>query len=144
MWGRSITVSFIAFASFIFFLVYRCMQVDVNLVASDYYVQEIAYQDRIEELKNTSALQSNVQVKLLPNEASIEVRLPQQFKGQAQGTILCFRPSDAQSDYETPLVLDADGRQLIPVDQLAPGLWRIKVGWQQGERSYYDETAIMI
>ncbi len=144
MWGRVITFSFIGFASFIFYLVYSCMQVDVNLVSKDYYKQEIAYQDRIEELKNTAVLQKGLQVKLLPESESIEVRLPNQFGRQAEGTVLCFRPSDAESDYLTPLTLDAAGRQLIPVSNLAPGLWRIKVGWQHNNRSYYDETVIII
>ena len=63
-WGTKIVFSFIAFAGLIITMVVISMRQDVSLVAKDYYVQEIAYQDQIDKIQNQKALESEPTIKL--------------------------------------------------------------------------------
>ena len=55
-WGTKITLSFIAFVGIIITMVVISMRQDISLVAKDYYVQEIAYQDQIDRIRNNHDL----------------------------------------------------------------------------------------
>ena len=57
-WGTKIIVALSAFIVGIGFMVYICMkQTDIQLVATDYYEQEIAYQGTIDKENNFKALE---------------------------------------------------------------------------------------
>jgi hypothetical protein len=59
-WGNKLLLVFVVFASGISFLVYRCMKTPVDLVSSDYYKDELVYQQVIDAAKRANALSGGV------------------------------------------------------------------------------------
>ncbi len=144
-WGHYITLSFIAFAGVIFVMAYISMNTDVNLVAEDYYKQEIAYQDQIDKITNYKNLiekpvfRINAATKVL--EISFSDTLYRDF---SKGDLLLFRPSQSNMDKLYKISLDEKGEQFIVMKGLDKGLWKAKINFQIGESLYYHEKNIML
>jgi len=43
-----------------------------------------------------------------------------------------------------PLLVSEEGSQIIPVERLEKGFWRIKLNWTMDGNGYYNERAITI
>ncbi|MCB9190933.1 MAG: FixH family protein [Flavobacteriales bacterium] len=54
-WGTRITLFYGSFVAFMLFMVVMAVQQDFDLVADNYYEQEIAYQDRIDQMNNANS-----------------------------------------------------------------------------------------
>jgi hypothetical protein len=142
-WGFGIVVSFILFASATFVMVYISMSTNVDLVAEDYYEKEIKYQQQIELVKSTSALEQNIDV----NVASSHVILKFPKLGSSElysGTVFFFRPSDKRGDFQKTVQLDSSYSQKISTQTMLPGLWRAKIFWFVDKKEYYSELPITI
>ena len=61
-WGNSIILTFVLFASFVIYLVVQTFRASTDLVAEDYYAQEINYQQKIEQRANLEKLGEKVSV----------------------------------------------------------------------------------
>lgn len=137
-WGHKIAILYTSFALLILFMVYMCVkQTDIFLVSPEYYKEEMAYQDRIDEKAN--AQRANMDIK--QNAGMLQLHWD---KGAASGSVLFFRPSDANKDLQLPLELDSAGKQNIPTAHLDKGLWRVKLRWTQGNKNFYQEQAITL
>ena len=85
-WGHKLTIVFIAFAAFIFFLIYKTTQSHFDLVSKDYYKDELAYQQVIDGTNLANKLSSGIQVQQQNDQISIQ--FPQEMKQKkAEGTI---------------------------------------------------------
>ncbi|TRX52666.1 FixH family protein [Fulvivirga sp. M361] len=141
-WGLRIVVAFIGFVAVIITLVVISMRQNINLVAEDYYVQEIAYQKQIDRVKNHMDLgQLGLEVELEPATNQIVVKSSSQ--GELKGTVYFFRPSDERLDKSYHLTL-SDGKQLFNSSDFAKGLWKVKVSWTENEKEYYYEKLLVI
>jgi nitrogen fixation protein FixH len=138
--GHKILITFILFGGFIFYLVYRTSQVNVDLVTKDYYEEELKYQEVIDASKNASALAERMTINQEGNK--IVLQLPQAVNQQSvKGTIHFYCPANAAKDRELVLATDAAGRQDIGQEQQIPaGAYRVKVSWTAGKTAYYQET----
>ena len=58
-WGNKIILAFTLFVIFLGVLVYRSVNNNVQLVAPDYYEQELTYQHEIDKLKNEKELKQS-------------------------------------------------------------------------------------
>ncbi len=135
-WGNGILITFILFCSFIIAIVWKSFQHDVNLVSEQYYQEELAYQDRIDAIKNSQALGEKVQIKV---NGKIKVKLPNtQLK---EGSIHFYRPDNAKLDRVVPIT---DLESEIAVALLEPGRYKAKVTWKDGTKTYFDEQDILI
>jgi hypothetical protein len=143
-WGAKIALSFIVFAIMIFTMVYISVNQDVNLVAEDYYKQEIRYQDQIERMKNTKQLSDRPVIVLNKEGQQVIVTFPEKLAGtMVSGSIHLFRPADYASDFQTGLTLDDNNQAFISLSGKPAGLWKVKLTWRDGEKEYYDEKVIV-
>lgn len=138
-WGKSIFVFYSLFVIAILAVVYFSFTQDVNLVAEDYYQQEIAYEEQITRIKNTESLTNKPTVVLKGNY--VELTFPSTLK--PKGTILFFRPSDATKDRRLPIALGADGTQQMDFSKQEKGFWKAQLNWKQGDKEYYQEFIIV-
>lgn len=116
----------------------RSIRSGVDLVAPDYYAQEIRHQDRIEAAQRALALGTNAVVTWESGQLLVSIA----GAAGATGTVTFYRPADSTLDRQLPLTLDESGRQNSPV-ALAPGLWRVRTAWYQSGQEYYLEHAIV-
>ncbi len=139
-WGNWIFVSFILFVGLIATLVTISMRQDINLVAEDYYKQEIEYQDQIERLERTKALESVPDIAHDRTKRTLVITMNQEKVEQAR--IHFFRPSDASKDKE--ILLSNDLTHEVPVAGWEPGLWKVKLSWKADGKEFYSEKSIML
>ena len=138
-WGTKIVIAFIAFIGVIATLVTISMRQDINLVAKDYYVQELAYQDQIERIENKNALA--VQPSLNLENGMIKLQINQK---DLEGTVYFFRPSDVKLDKKFDLRLDENGQQFFNSKDFKKGFWRVKVNWKKHDKEYYSEHSLVL
>ena len=142
-WGTGIVIAFAIFMGGTISTAVYLMNQDVDLVADDYYDQEIKYQQQIDRIKRTKKLdEKNI---IVFNQTLINVTIPTSFLNRdLTGEIYLYRPSDEKSDIKIPLHTDSLGVMVIPVSSLKKGLWKVKVNWLTGEMEYFVEERIFI
>jgi hypothetical protein len=142
-WGLGIAVSYIGFVILIIAITLYAHTIDVNLVADNYYEQEIKYQDQINKIARSKSLPEPITVKL--EKDSIKIAFPSFFNRESvRGNILLFRPSDYTNDVLYKISLDNSNTQNISVSNLQSGLWKLKVDWQVDNIEYYNENIFMV
>ena len=142
-WGTGIVIVFAIFMGATVSTAVYLMNQDVNLVADDYYNQEIKYQQQIDRIERTKKLDEESIIVF--NGTTINVTIPESLMNRdLTGEIYFYRPSDEKSDIKIPLYTDSLGLQVIPVSSLEKGLWSVKVSWLAGEMEYFVEERIFI
>jgi len=141
-WGYRIVFSFVVFIGIIITMVVISMNQDINLVAEDYYKQEIAYQDQIDRMKRTSSLEKQPEVHY-DREASL-ITIDVFSNDVEEGDILFFRPSDANQDKKVAFPGGGQGKVVIPVKGWSDGLWKIKMQWSVSGQQYYSEKIVTL
>jgi nitrogen fixation protein FixH len=142
-WGTKLTIVFILFAGSISYMVYRCSNVPVDLVTSEYYKEELVYQDIIDGTKNANAL--STAVSLQKSGDDVVIKLPEEMKNTlVKGTVFFYCPSQAGHDRKIDLQTGNDAMQVIQANKLAPGSYKVKIDWQAGNKHYYSEQAFKI
>lgn len=144
-WGNKIAIVFGVFIVLIVTLVTICMrQKDIHLVAENYYEKEIAYQDQIDIERNTASLGEVPLIVYTQKNDVVTVKYPAGFKEAGiRGSMLFFRPSDANQDF-TVALNTANDEQIVPVADLEKGFWKIKMEWTAADRKYYIEEKLIV
>ncbi|MEO9802169.1 MAG: FixH family protein [Reichenbachiella sp.] len=142
-WGKSIILAFVLFAALIITMVVISMKHDVNLVAQNYYEEELAYQDQIDRMQNFKDLKDKPMIVKSGN--LIVLSFPAELAGQIEtGEIHFFRPSDHAIDKKIELKLDDEFKQSFPMSVFGKGLWRTKLSWTAANKEYFSEQRIVL
>lgn len=145
-WGNGIAFSYIAFVVFIAFMVYSAFGEKYDLVTSDYYDQEIKYQDKIDSKTRALELDGNLEVAL--NKDKLLVKFPQKAINLS-GTIECFRPSDQSKDFSFSFS-DIQNEISLAKEKFTKGKYLLKITWTSQtnggnpSEEYYVEQSIFI
>jgi hypothetical protein len=142
-WGTGILISIIVFMSITILTGIYLMNQDVQLVTENYYEKDLKYQNQIDKLNRTAALEENVEIKF--DGSAVEIIFPESFQNKRiSGEVYFYRPSERKKDFKIPLTLTPDLKQIIPVTRIDKGFWRIKLNWNMEGKEYYNERAITI
>ncbi len=122
-----------------------CMRQKVDLVAADYYDQEVRYQDQLDRINHASSLQAPAKVEYNTATRRITVSLPAEHLNQSlKGWIQLYRPAASGLDQKLALDVDATGAQIIDAKSLNDGLWHVRVSWKQNGTDYYFDQKLVI
>ena len=139
-WGHGIVIAFVLFCTFVVSIVVRAFQEDFDLVSETYYQDEIAYQDRIDSKANLKA--SGQQLAINQNDSQVVMTFPEEFSA-ANGTVKFYYPSRALFDKEFPIKL-VDNQQVIAINELANGRYKVQVSWKVGDDQFYQEKELFV
>lgn len=146
IWPWAIVAVFVVFITFIVWAGVRMMNSQVDLVSPDYYQDELVYQDQINKEILTRTLEKEIAVE--PNwETGLLTLIYPLDTGDRKvvaGDIHLFRPSDAALDKHYKVVPDQGGQQIINLNEITTGLWRIKINWKEGPFDFYHEEHLFI
>lgn len=118
---------------------------NMDLVRSDYYEQEILFQRHIDAAKRTMALGSQAALTLDAKAGVLNVRVPATHVTRVfHGNVHLYRPSNASLDRHIPLQPNTRGEVVLSVNDLAPGLWRLRAEWTADRKSYLLESNVVI
>ena len=140
-WGKWILVSFILFATFIGVLVAICVQQDISLVATDYYKQELDFQQQIDRAKNAQQLLVSPDITVVNSHVQISFK---DFSNLQSGELKLFRPSNIKSDLVFELKPTADTVQLFDLRSRERGMYKAKMKWSMNNKEYYLEETIYL
>ncbi|MDF1544141.1 MAG: FixH family protein [bacterium] len=144
LWGWGVAALYGGFALFMLGLVGYASLLDFQVVEEDYYGKGLAYQDRIDKKASASTLDEDVSWSFDAAVNELTISFPQEFSSpEIQGMIALFRPSNARLDKAVVIGLDRENRQLIDCAGMAKGLWKIKIDWSVGDRSFYYEDLLV-
>lgn len=142
-WGKKIAILYIGFVVLTLAFVFFAMTQKVDLVTDNYYEKELKYQEQIDKIKKTKELKDKTEIQLI--EKTVKIKFPAlPDKNNPKDFILFYRPSDPSKDVKIQVSADSLGFQLIPIEKLAHGFWKIKLNWTSGGFEFYDESMLNI
>ena len=136
-WPTGIVLALSAFIIFILSFVFKATflpEYDHHLVSDDYYKDEMNYQQEIDKLNKAAAL--NEDVTLTKVAEGLLIKFPAEFDPEKiAGTISFQRPSNEKIDFQIPIKLTT-ADYLILDDNLAQGIWNVKIEWTVNGNTY--------
>ena len=144
-WPAGLAVFYISFMIITVGVVIFSTYHRVDLVADDYYEQEIRYQKQIERMQRAAALSAPVNWEYDREGEILTVHFPPELAAaKISGRFHFFRPSDARLDRFFPLKLSAGNSQRLHTGPLQPGLWKLKILWEMDSEEYFIEGILVI
>jgi FixH len=142
-WGNKLLLTFIVFGAGMFYLVYRSVSTNYDLVEKDYYKSELRYQQVIDGTNLANQLSSSVKIE--QTGAGISLALPSEMKNQAiSGEILFYCAYDQKKDKKFSLQLNPEGTQLFQPSLVHPGNYTVKINWNAEGKSYFAEKSLTV
>lgn len=114
-----------------------------QLVRTDYYEQEVKYQQQIDRIKRTHPFLPEISADI--TETQLKLTLPDAHTGahDFSGSIWLYRPSNSDLDKKIELKPNNSGKFEHEVKGLINGLWKLKVSWKaQGKEFYYENSFV--
>ena len=143
--GTGLIAFFALWALGVLFLVYKSSLENIDLVATDYYNKEVAFQSQIDKEKNVTQLSQPVQVNFDQSNQQVAIQFPNDFtSANLEGTIYFFKPDDASKDFNVKLNADACMKQVISSAEMKKGLWRAEMDWSCDGKNFYEEKDFLI
>jgi hypothetical protein len=138
-WGNRIAILYIGFVLMIAALIVRSSMENNDLVATDYYDRELHFQEQINGAE--ALLNSGQQPSVTYTNEKIIVQLPDSISQAPAGTIVFYRPDNAQLDQEFTLNTSHSefGRAEFPA-----GSYNIRLQWKNLGVDYFFETTLYI
>jgi len=122
-----------------------CIRNGSDLVAGDYYDQELEHQAQMERVERTLALGDAVSLNYDAAADRIDVKMPvEQARLAPEGVIHLYRPSQSDLDRVIALEVNAAGEQHLDASVLEAGLWEVRVKWSAGGEEYYMSQKIRV
>ncbi len=141
-WGTGIVIGITIFITLSITMTVIFMTQDVSLVSDNYYQKSLIYQEEIDKQSRSKSLDEQVEINF--NGEVIKILFPSAYLSKnISGEIYFYRPSNSKSDFILPLQL-VEGSQVVPVERLEKGFWRLKLNWTMDGDGYYNERAITI
>ena len=141
-WGHRMVLVITVFVSGILFMVIKAATYNTDLVATDYYEQELEYQKVIDAGSNTNKLKTAVKV----NEVSdrLEILLPAEMQGKTvNASIWLYCVADKSKDRKKKMQA-MDGKLFIEKLPENKGAYEIKLDWEsEGVNYYFKEKLIL-
>ena len=141
-WGTGIAIFMAVYMLGIIGVVIFSFQSEVNLVTKDYYQQELEYEDQIQRINNANRLAVKPTIELNSAAEAVLLTFPPALNPD-KGSVLFFRPSDFTQDKKYKLSLGVQNTQVFDFADMAAGMWKVKLLWEEGDKSYFKEFVVV-
>lgn len=139
-WGYKILVVYVVFVAGILFMVFKSSGEKTDLVTSDYYAQELKFQDKIDQEKHTQALSGPIRYELRGEQ--LVVYFPTDFRGKKiTGTITIYCPADQNLDVQKGFMV-TDSPVTIGIPSGIINAFELQIDWQAEGVDYYFKEKI--
>ena len=141
-WGYRIVLAFVLFMAFIISMVVYVSSKGADLVAEDYYEQEVNYQDIIDA--KTNSVEFKQQLKITQDAQKVVVFFPKEVAQNIEGTIHFYHPQHNDKDVVKAIALNDQKIQSINKSGLAKGNYVVKLLWKEDGKTYYIEKSCFV
>jgi hypothetical protein len=138
-WGYKIAIGFSIFCVGIICVTVYFMMQKVDVVTENYYDKELKYQDQIDKVTRTRALKETVEFTNTGKELVIKFpNVPD--NNRSKDFISLYRPSDNTKDVKIPVLTDTSRTQIVSIEHLVKGYWKVQINWTSVGSEYYYEN----
>ncbi len=142
-WNTRITILYLGFVALIVTLVILAVNNPSDLVAEDYYKQELNYQKQIDKMNESKTLSE--QPAVVVKTDSITLQFPSACSSKKlTGEVKFYRPSNDKDDWSTNVNADQNGKQQFPCSGLKKGLYTMQLNWSSEGKNYYNEFSVNV
>ncbi len=114
-----------------------------QLVRTDYYEQEVKYQEQIDRIKRTHPYLLEIKADITETHLILSLPGDHTSARDFSGSVWLYRPSNSNLDKKFELKPNASGIYEREMEGLINGLWKLKVDWTaQGEEFYYENSIV--
>ena len=143
LWPLGIIAAFVFFIAGTITLIAISVSSRTDLVAVDYYEQEMRFQGQLDRLSRAQRLPVKATAAYDDAHLAIRISLPREHVS-AKGEVHLYRPSTAGLDQRVALQLDVNGSQTLDAAKMRPGLWKVKVLWTATDNDYAIEESVVV
>lgn len=141
-WGYKIIFIYTVFVLGILTMVFLSAKENRDLVSENYYAEEIAYQQVIDQSSKTAALSAPVELIAAPSQLIIQ--LPKEFYGwQTNGEWTLYYAADKERDL-TGNIHTKNAKHSVALPTDATGQYLFKMHWKVDNKEYYFEKNIFL
>jgi len=127
-WGHGIFLTLALFVGMMGWFMVRAINNPEELVAEDYYQQELKYQERINEISRAGEAGEAVRADVAPG--TLTLVFPASMKDRTiTGTAHFMKPNDSRADRTEALVVDTAGRCVFDTHDWMKGVYQVDVTW---------------
>jgi len=142
-WGTGLFITILIFVTFFVSFIFFSLTQNVNLVTEDYFPDEIAYENKLDKIRNTNLLSEKITFK--KENDKLIIFFPEGInKKDLSGTILLFYVTDNNYDFELNIQPNETGKQIIYIEKLKKGRYYIRIDWSVSDKNYFQEFKITI
>jgi hypothetical protein len=142
-WGTGIAITLALFIGAMVYTMYLVTQQRFDLVTTNYYEAELAYQETIDRKENALTLSDESHLRIV--DGKIELQFPTQLKGQtANAQILLYCQTDARKDFTLTQKDWTVANVPLSAQKMTTGKWIAKVTLDTPGAKYYFEPSIVI
>jgi nitrogen fixation protein FixH len=142
-WGKGIFLVMTGFAVMMATFMFRAYHAQEELVADNYYEQEIRYQQQIDKLDNVGKLGGKLHMDVVGGE--LVVSFPEGVQGKRiTGELYLQRPSDARADERIPFTVENGDGLHISVSDRMKGMYKVQMEWSIGDEKYLTNERIYV
>lgn len=142
-WGTGVVLALLVMISGMIVLVSIAVRQDFDLVDNDYYQKSITYQQHIEKVGNTAALEQKIVFELSAD--SLKLTFPNLTNyADYTGEIHFYSPVEAKRDFSLGVKLGSGYTQIIDIQNLDKGRYLVKIEWTANGVSYYQEEEVVV
>lgn len=140
-WGYKIAIALALFMGFILYMVISAHQNTVDLVAEDYYQQEIEYQNRIDAKINGNKFTDEIAIE--NSSSTVSVILKENFpKDFMNGKVYFFKPDN--SAYDKLFKLKPNENLVLDKEKLGWGNYIVKIEFERDNKLYHIEKRVYL
>ena len=141
-WGYKIIVVYAIFVTGIVYMVVRASAQKTDLVRTDYYEEELKYQQTIDATENANAL--TTKLKCVVRNDTMFIAFPGEMKNTTVAASLwLYCVSDKNKDIKKNAETTT-GEIKLPLGAANKGMHDIKINWTAGGKPYYFEEKILL
>ena len=135
-WGHKIVITFILFFIIMGTLIYKSVKTDFQLVAPNYYEQEVKYQDKIDAINRAKSIDINF-VNQITHLSILSEDIPN------NGKIFFYCPFDKNADFLLDIEL-VNGEQRIDIQNIKKGKWEVEIQFKDQDQLYVIREIVLI
>lgn len=142
-WGTGIVIAMVIMIGGMVTLVSIAVRQDYDLVEDDYYQKSVDYQQHIEKVKRTEALEQKITFSQTADSLSLTFPNIAGYSAYS-GKIHFYSPVAEKHDLTLPVKLNSVFSQSIDLRKLEAGRYEVKIDWTANRTDYYQETEIVV
>lgn len=142
-WGYRIVIAFGLGVAFILFLVWKTMQVDIEMVESNYYEKEMAFNGKLQATANAKALTTKITVEKQNEQILLKIDSTT-AAAITSAEVHFYNPASERSDKKIAIQASNNGLYYFPAASFNKGKYIAKVSFTSAGKNYYTEEVIFI